>query len=198
MISFRFFKLLVLCGLLALGSCQDNTTAEVEDPCAEELDEDAASSLSATSVPITIWDTEHEAMRPAYPSFEGVEITAWVRDHPTFHGEFSYSPEFRSLVFSTGIDIPPHINGDSSYRYVIPESMYICPRPEWGENVYQVPFTIKFKEYDTKDSICIIIRKTAPCENDWWEFYLNGELIHASDENQYGKGSDYLIVLEKP
>ncbi len=198
MLSFKFLKQAILYSLIAfafgLSGCED------KDPCSDSTGNEVADGLWTEGTTLTIWDTERQAMRLPYPDFESIEIEAWVRNHNTFAGDYAYVPDFSSGVFAGGIDIPPYIYGDSAYRYIGTGEMYVCPRPEWGENVYQIPFTVKFSEYDTRDSLCIIIRANEPCEGgkDVWEYYLNGELIHASSEHNYGRGRSFPIVLKKP
>lgn len=198
MLSFKLLKKAILYSLIAfafgLSGCED------KEPCSDNSESEVALSLREESASITIWDTERQAMRAPYPDFESIEIEAWVHNHQTMAGDYAYIPNFASGVLAPGLDVPPYIHADTLYRFVGIEPMLVCPRPEWGKNVYQIPFTVKFSEYDTRDSLCIIIRANEPCEEakDVWEYYLNGELIHASSEHNYGRGRDFPIVLKKP
>jgi hypothetical protein len=193
MLNFKFLKWAALCGLLVFALVFGLSSCEDKDPCSDNSESEAALSLWKEGASIAVWDTESQRLRPPHADFQNVEIKAWTHNHSTFADMF-YIPDYQSDIQDVTVDNPPYFQADSSYRLLFIEPMHVSPRLDWGKNVYQIPFTLKLEEYDSKDSICIIIREGENCETSSriWEYYVNGSLVNISEKYQTG------IILSKP
>jgi hypothetical protein len=158
MISFRFLKLLVLCGLLALGSCQDTTTAKVEDPCAEDTPSDEPFAIG---LKFQLWDSEKQAFYNEASAYADYHFWSYA-DKVEFIGK-------RLSVRNEIIHFPVYT---------------ASPYPARGVNAYHLPIVFKISGYEKADSVCVVayLEKNSDCQSHFsrYEYYLNGEFVHES------------------